>query len=117
MKRRESTTGTPPRGSSHHDAASRTGKKSYSRIIVHPFWAPTKVFALPIVMRLYRNRQGLTKGKKNKTKANKAKPDPHHRTRPQLAVELISLVAAWFPHDDILVTGDSAYGGQSILFG
>src|SRR5580700_9137452 len=30
-------------------------------IIVRPFWAPTKVFALPITMRLYRNRQGLTK--------------------------------------------------------
>ena len=33
-------------------------------IIVKPFWAPTKVFALPIAVRLYRNRQGLTKGKK-----------------------------------------------------
>lgn len=84
-------------------------------VIVHPFWAPTKVFALPIAMRLYRNRQGLTKGKKNKTKAAKAKPDPNHRTRPQLAVELISLVAAWFPEDEILVTGDSAYGGKSVL--
>jgi hypothetical protein len=28
-------------------------------VVVHPFWAPNKVFALPIVMRLYRNRQGL----------------------------------------------------------
>ena len=35
-------------------------------IIVRPFWAPTKVFALPIAFRLYRNRQGLTKGKKKK---------------------------------------------------
>jgi hypothetical protein len=84
-------------------------------LIVRPFWAPNKVFALPIAMRLYRNRQGLTKGKKTKTKAAKAKTDPNHRTRPQLAIELISLVAAWFPDDDILVTGDSAYGGKSIL--
>jgi hypothetical protein len=84
-------------------------------VIVRPFWAPTKVFALPVAMRLYRNRQGLTKGKKNKTKAAKAKPDPNHRTRPQLAIELISLVAAWFPDDDLLVTGDSAYGGKSVL--
>src|SRR5208283_3144985 len=84
-------------------------------VIVHPFWAPTKVFALPIAMRLYRNRQGLTKGKKGKTKAAKPKANPNHRTRPQLAVELISLVATWFPHDDILVTGDSAYGGKSVL--
>jgi hypothetical protein len=80
-------------------------------VIVHPFWAPTKVFALPIAMRLYRNRQGLTKGKKGKSKAAK----PNHRTRPQLAVELISLVATWFPQDDLLVTGDSAYGGRSVL--
>jgi hypothetical protein len=86
-------------------------------LIVHPFWAPTKVFALPIATRLYRNRQGLTKGKKSKTKAcrTKAKADPNHRTRPQLAVELIALVAAWFPNDDIVVSGDSAYGGKSVL--
>jgi hypothetical protein len=84
-------------------------------VVVHPFWAPTKVFALPIATRLYRNRQGLTKGKKGKAKAAKVKPNPNHRTRPQLAVELISLVATWFPQDDILVTGDSAYGGKSVL--
>jgi DDE superfamily endonuclease len=86
-------------------------------LIVHPFWAPTKVFALPMATRLYRNRQGLTKGKKSKTKASraKAKADPNHRTRPQLAVELIALVAAWFPNDDIIVSGDSAYGGKSVL--
>jgi hypothetical protein len=84
-------------------------------VIVHPFWAPTKVFALPVAMRLYRNRQGLTKGKKSKTKTTKPKPDTNHRTRPELARELIALVSKWFPHDDIVVTGDSAYGGHSIL--
>jgi SRSO17 transposase len=84
-------------------------------LVVHPFWAPSKVFALPITMRLYRNRQGLTKGKKQKTKSAKPKIDPNHRTRPQLAMELISLVSTWFPHDDILVSGDSAYGGKSVL--
>jgi len=91
-------------------------------IIVRPFWAPTKVFALPIAFRLYRNRQGLTKGKKAKDKAKKAeakkakpKPKPDHRTRPELALELIQLAATWFPDDEIMVTGDSAYGGASIL--
>jgi hypothetical protein len=84
-------------------------------ILAHPFWAPNKVFALPIAMRLYRNRQGLTKGKKNQAKASKPKADPNHRTRPQLALELICLVAAWFPQDEILFTGDSAYGGKSVL--
>ena len=33
-------------------------------IVALPGWAPTKVFALPIATRLYRNRQGLTKGKR-----------------------------------------------------
>ena len=86
-------------------------------IIVQPFWAPSKVFALPVAERLYRNRQGLTKGKKKKaaTKAKKTKPPADHRTRPQLAVELISLAATWFPERDIVVTGDSAYGGKSVL--
>ncbi len=92
-------------------------------ILVHPFWAPTQVFALPVAMRLYRNRQGLTKGKKAKAKKAKGKkkkaqakrqkssrsrPAPTHRTRPELALELIQLVAAWFPEDEIIVTGDSA---------
>jgi DDE superfamily endonuclease len=82
-------------------------------IIANPFWAPTKVFALPIAVRLYRNRQGLTKGKKGRSKASKANPD--HRTRPELARELIELAAKWFPNDEIMLTGDSAYGGKSIL--
>ena len=87
-------------------------------IIVHPFRAPTKVFALPVAFRLYKNRQGLTKGKKGRKSAKKAprpKPDPNHRTRPELALELIHLAAGWFPNDELIVTGDSAYGGASIL--
>jgi DDE superfamily endonuclease len=84
-------------------------------IAARPFWAPTKVFALPVAMRLYRNRQGLTKGKKGRGKSSKTKRDPNHRTRPELALELIHLVANWFPTDQILISGDSAYGGKSIL--
>jgi hypothetical protein len=94
-------------------------------IIVHPFWAPTKVFALPIAARLYINRQGLTKGKKGKGKSSqtqakakaqtKTKTDPNHRTRPELGLELIKLAARWFPDDEIIMLGDSAYGGQSVL--
>jgi hypothetical protein len=90
-------------------------------LVVHPFWAPTKVFALPIAARLYINRQGLTKGKKSKGKSAKAKAkakaksDPNHHTRPELALELIQRVARWFPNDEILMLGDSAYGGRSVL--
>jgi len=94
-------------------------------LVVHPFWAPTKVFALPIAARLSINRQGLTKGKKSQGKSAKAKAkttakakakaDPNHRTRPELALELIRLVARWFPDEEILMLGDSAYGGRSVL--
>src|SRR6516164_127673 len=90
-------------------------------IIIHPWWAPTKTFALPIAGRLYINRQGLTKGKKGKGRSSrrrakaKAQSDPDHRTRPELALELIKLVSRWFPDDEIVVLGDSAYGGRSVL--
>ena len=30
-----------------------------SLLVPHPPWSPTKVWALPVGMRLYRNRQGL----------------------------------------------------------
>ncbi len=45
-------------------------------IVANPWWAPGKVFALPICMRLYRNKQGLTKGKAKTKSATKKKPAP-----------------------------------------
>jgi hypothetical protein len=84
-------------------------------------WAPTKVWSLPLMFCLYRNRQGVTKGKhKGKKKSCKRgkksrRTSPPHRTRPELAVELISLLTGWFPHRQFVLTGDSAYGGQSVL--
>jgi hypothetical protein len=118
-----------------------------SLLIEAPPWSPTKAWALPVGIRLYKNRQGWTKGKtgaegkaKGKTGAKakgktgaKAKgktgakgkgkgkggpkhpPDPNHRTRPELAVELIGQFAKWFPGRKVLVSGDSAYGGKSVL--
>jgi len=80
-------------------------------LLVRCPWAPTKVWALPILARLYRNRQGLTKGRKG----HRPPPDPNHRTRPELAREMIRMVAAWFPQRQFVVAGDSAYGGQSVL--
>jgi hypothetical protein len=80
-------------------------------IVRCPWWSPTKVWCLPVLFRLYRNRQGLTKGRQG----HRPPPDPNHRTRPQLALEMIHLFAAWFPGRQILVCGDSAYGGQSVL--
>ena len=36
----------------------------FSLLIPAPPWSPTKVWALPVALRLYKNRQGLTKGQK-----------------------------------------------------
>lgn len=88
-------------------------------IVRCPWWAPTKVWCLPLLCRLYRNRQGLTKGKNKRPGKGRRRPrrrtDPNHRTRPELAREMIQLVASWFPQRQFLVSGDSAYGGQSVL--
>ena len=95
-------------------------------------------------MRLYRNRQGLTKGKNKKVKApsakqksaasNKAKEAAKrkrqakvnakknrqgsknpHKTRPELMVEMITMVAAWFPKRQFILVVDSLYSGKSVL--
>lgn len=93
-------------------------------------WAPPIAFALPVGFRLYVNRQGVTKGQqKDKRSARKAsgktaktssKTAAHasttnHKTRPELAVELISLFASWFPDRRIVVVGDSLYSGKSVV--
>jgi len=100
-------------------------------VIRLPQWAPTKVFSLPFCFRLYRNRQGSTKGKKKtpkqdarqrrraakqrkRQKARSGNKTPH-RTRPELAVEMLERVARWLPDREFVVTGDSAYGGASVL--
>jgi SRSO17 transposase len=74
---------------------------------------------LPIALRLYHNRQGLIQGKKEekkgRNKSSRSKHDPNQRTRPEPALELLKLVAAWFPNEEILVTGDSVSGGKSVL--
>jgi hypothetical protein len=41
-------------------------------------------------------------------------PTHPHRTKPELAVELITLLASWLPDREFLLTGDSAYGGASV---
>lgn len=80
-------------------------------IVRCPWWSPTKVWCLPVLFRLYRNRQGLTKGRKGQ----KPKPNPQHRSRPQLALEMIQLFASWFAQRQLVISGDSAYGGHSVL--
>ena len=52
-----------------------------SIVVVHPWWAPTKVFALPICARLYRNRQGLTKGQQKDKQQSRASKRTKPKTR------------------------------------
>lgn len=138
----------------HHDACNSSKSKKLFHwghdwvdlclIIANPWWAPTKVFALPICMRLYRNKQGLAKGKnKVKTKRSSsrtkaaskkakqsaaakqkaaAKAKAVHKkdkcpgkTRPELMAEMIALVASWFPDRKFILVVDSLYSGNSVL--
>ena len=86
-------------------------------VVVRFSWAPGIVFCLPVGFRLYVNQQGVTKGKKKQEKTGKEKRQktPGHKTRPELAVELFELIAAWFPDRSFLITGDSLYGGKSVV--
>lgn len=138
----------------HHDALSSSKSKKICHwghdwvdlciVISNPWWAPSKVFSLPICMRLYRNKQGLTKGKgkrkkkltasqvraaskqakraaaaKKKSAANAKrnhKVDAKaHRTRPELMAQMIALIAAWFPDRRFVLVVDSLYSGKSVL--
>ena len=80
-------------------------------VVRRPRWAPTKVWALPVGFRLYLNRQGVGPRHRGPRPA----PDPAHRTRPELAVELVVKFAGWFPGRALVLSGDSLYGGASVL--
>jgi hypothetical protein len=71
-------------------------------IVRFPLW-PERPFCLPILFRLYLNK---AKAKKHRRA---------YRTRPELAVEMISLLCRRFPQRRFHVLGDSAYGGKSVL--
>lgn len=99
-----------------------------SLLVCRPWWAPTKVFALPLLFRLYTNLQGVAKGKKHKSRAKKGDPKSKkkkkkwrrppgssHRTRPELLVEMLNLLAGWFPDRQFVVCADTAYAGKSVL--
>jgi hypothetical protein len=79
----------------HHDALSSSRKlKVFSwghdwvtlcLLVVNPWWAPGTVFALPICMRLYRNRQGLTKGKNKRSSKGQKKKAPSTKRQKKVA--------------------------------
>ena len=62
---------------------------------------PNRYFCLPILWRVYEKR------------GNKSKKE--HRTKNQLAAEMIAVVAGWFPLRQFLVVADSAYIGKHLL--
>jgi hypothetical protein len=84
------------------------------------------VFALPLLFRLYTNLQGVAKGKKNKSRQHKGgtpskkkkwrrPPGSSHRTRPELLVEMLIVLAGQFPDRQFVVCADTAYAGKSVL--
>jgi FOG: Transposase len=71
-------------------------------LIRFPLW-PNRPFALPVLFRLYLNE------------GTSAKLERVHRTRPELAVELLKKLCEWCPRRQFHVLADSTYGGKSVL--
>ncbi len=111
----------------HHDPLRSTQKRPvfsfghswvvFSLHISFPF-APGKVWALPILVRLYRKQKKAKlapgrSGKPEKKQTGEATAKDY-RTRPQLALEMIQIVAGWLGPRRLRVLGDSEYAGGSI---
>jgi hypothetical protein len=111
----------------HHDPLRSTQKRPvfsfghnfvvFSWQVALPF-APNKYWAFPILVRMYRKRQTSQrapgKGGKLERKQTGQATAKQYRTRPELALEMILIVASWIPQRLLRVLGDSEYAGQSI---
>jgi len=111
----------------HHDPLRSTQKRPFfsfghswvvfSLHLSFPF-APQKVWALPILVRLYRKRKNSKQAPGRNGKPEKKQTGPatekQYRTRPQLALEMIQVVARWLGPRKLRVLGDSEYAGGSI---
>jgi len=111
----------------HHDPLRSTQKRPFfsfghswvvlSLQVSFPF-APQKTWALPILVRLYRKRKTpqLAPGRNGKLEKKQTgqATDKQYRTRPQLALEMIQVVAGWLGPRKLRVLGDSEYAGGSI---
>jgi len=111
----------------HHDPLRSTQKRPvfsfghswvvFSLHVSFPF-APQKVWALPILIRLYRKRKNSKlapgRGGKLEKKQTGQATEKQYRTRPQLALEMIQVVAGWLGSRKLRVLGDSEYAGGSI---
>jgi hypothetical protein len=70
-------------------------------LVVQLPFRPDRFYCLNILWRLY--------AKKGKDNAGE------HRTKPQLAREMVEVVAGWLPGRRLVVLGDSAYVGKHLL--
>ena len=111
----------------HHDPLRSTQKRPFfsfghSWVVfslhVSFAFAPGKVWALPILVRLYRKRKksNLAPGRSGKPERKQTgqAAGKQYRTRPQLALEMIQIVARWLGPRKLRVLGDSEYAGGSI---
>jgi hypothetical protein len=96
----------------HHDPLLSTRKKpvlSWGHswvvlaVVVRLPFCPERVFSLPILFRLYLNRDAAQRARRV------------YRTRPQLAVELLEVVCAAHPGRRFHTRVDSSYAGESVL--
>ena len=71
-------------------------------IVRFPLW-PERAFCLPVLFRLYLNKDAAAKHRRA------------YRTRPELAVEMLNLLCQARKSRHFHVIADSAYGGQSVL--
>src|SRR6516162_10091950 len=88
----------------------------FSLQLSFPF-APHKTWAFPILVRLYRKRNKAKlapgRGGKRERKQTGGASAKEYRTRPQLALEMIQIVAAWAGQRSLIIVGDSEYAGGS----
>lgn len=89
----------------------------FSLHLSFPF-APQKIWAFPLLVRLYRkrnkNQMAPGRGGKREHKQTGGASAKEYRTRPQLALEMIRIVAAWAAPRGLIIVGDSEYAGGSI---
>lgn len=71
-------------------------------IVRFPLW-PDRPFLLPVLVRLYLNKKQAQRWRRK------------HRTRPELAVQLLDILCRHRQNRRFHVAADSAYGGASVL--
>lgn len=96
----------------HHDPLLSSRGKSITNwghswvvlgVLVQFPLGPQHVFCLPILFRLYLNKEKAAKHRRV------------YRTRPELAVQMLQVLCSQRKHRHFHLIADSAYGGQSVL--